>query len=53
MVNVLRMGSGRHGATGAKGVERSATGGGIVASLVTVKTTIFSDISGMFCGSEL
>ena len=49
MANVLRTWSRRCGVIGARG----ATGGGIVASLVTVKTTTFSDISGTFCGGEL
>ena len=49
MANVLRTRSGRHGVTGVRG----ATGGGIVASLATVKTMIFSDTSGIFCGGEL
>ena len=49
MANVLRMRSGRCGVTGVRGV----TGGGIVASLAAVKTTTFSDTSGIFCGGEL
>ena len=49
VANVLRTRSGRHGVIGMRGV----TGGGIVASLATVKTTAFSNTSGMFCGGEL
>ena len=49
MANVLRTWSRRCGVTGARG----ATGGGIVASLVTAKTTTFSDTSGIFCRGEL
>ena len=48
MVNVLRMRSGRCGATGARGMTSS----GIVASLATMKATAFSDTFGMFCGGE-
>ena len=49
MANVLRTWSRRCDVTGVRGV----TGGGIVASLATVKTTTFSDTFGMFCGGEL
>ena len=48
MANVLRMRSGRCGVTGARGV----TGGGIVASLVTMKAMAFSNAFGTFCGGE-
>ena len=48
MVNVLRTRSGRHGVTGTRGT----TGGGIVASFVTMKAMAFSKIFGMFCGGE-
>ena len=48
MANVLRTRSGRCGVTGA----RDVTGGGIVASLVTMKTMAFSNTFGTFCGSE-
>ena len=48
-MNVLRMRSGRHGVTGARGV----TGGGIVASLVTVEIMAFSNTFGVFCGGKL
>ena len=49
MANILRTWSRRCGVIGVRGV----TGGGIVASLATLKTTTFSDTSGMFCGGEL
>ena len=48
MANVLRTRSGRYGVTGARGV----TDGGIVASLVTMKATAFSNTFGVFCGGE-
>ena len=48
MANILRTRSGRCGVTGA----RDMTGGGIVASLVTMKTMAFSNTFGTFCGSE-
>ena len=49
MVNVLRTRSGRCGVTRAQG----ATGGGIVASFVTVETLAFSDTFGVFCEGKL
>ena len=48
MVNVLRMRSGRYGVTGARGM----TGGGVVASLATMKAIAFFNTFGTFCGGE-
>ena len=48
MANVLRTRKGRNGVTGVRG----ATGGGIVASFVTMKAMAFSDTFDMFYEGE-